>query len=99
MESELNVGLLFGAERSSKTKTSTGHQRLQPWGRFNKLDAFLSELVRNGAKDRLSILLLQPKQQTHGAQIGSEVEQVLRRDLAEHHTVPRSPSGQRGDHF
>jgi hypothetical protein len=42
--------------------------------------------------------LFQPEQQTHCPEIGADIEQVFRRNLAEHHAMPDASLGQSRNH-
>ena len=65
----------------------------------NQIHAVLFQFVRNRAEDRVRVFFLEPHEDAHRAQVGPEIEQVFRRNLAEHDALLHAAAGEGGNHF
>ena len=52
-------------------------------------------LPRDGAEDRMRVLLFQPQQQSHGPEVRPNIKKILGRDLASHDAVAEVESSSR----
>jgi len=80
-------------------KPGLGHEWREPRRRFHQFHAVLFEFVGDGAEDRVGVLFLEAEQDSHGAQIRPQVEQVFRGHLAGHDALFHAPVGEGGNHL
>ena len=80
-------------------KPLAGIKGLQPRRGLDQLDPVLFQLIGNGAEDRVRVLFLEPQQQGQRAEVGAEVVEVLRGDLARHDALADAAAGEGGDHL
>ena len=90
--------LLIGNFRA-QLKSALRHERREPRRRLDEFHAVLFQFIGNRAENRVRILFLEPHEDPHRAQVGPEIKQVFRRDLAEHDDLLHAPAGERGDHL
>src|SRR6266404_2929466 len=80
---EVDVLLLFSGQLGAETEAGSRHKRLKPGSGLNEFDAILFQFIGNRAEDSVRIFFFQTHQHSHGPKIGTDVIEILGRDLAE----------------
>jgi len=75
------------------------HQWLEPWRRFDEFNAIFAEFVGDRTEDRVRIFFFHAQEQREAAQVGANIKNVFRRDLAGHNTMADAGVLESGNQF
>ena len=99
LESETHVFPLFGGEFWAQVETFGGHVRAEPGGGLDEFDPFAAEFLGDRPKDGMGVLGLEFQKEGQSAEVGSDVEEIARSDLARHDTFADFLLLERLNHF
>ena len=98
-KAEGDVGALFRGRLGTELKAGGGHKGLEPRGGVDEFDAVLFEFVGDAAENGVGVLFLEAEEECHGAEVGTEVEEIFGGDLSDHDALGDAAFAEGFDEF